>query len=116
MLGRYLIDGLMAQRVNFAFPISTFLINCVGSLLIGTLFALGQQKNLISHELLVALTVGLLGGFTTFSAFSIQALQLLQTKQYVLAITYFLGSPLLGLLFAFLGLFLGGVFSELKRG
>lgn len=107
VMSRYLIDGIFAQRFTIFFPISTFAINCVGSFLIGILYALSLERALISQDLVVALGVGLLGGFTTFSAFSIQSLQLMQNRQYGTAVIYFIGSPLLGVIFAFLGSYLG---------
>lgn len=102
VLSRYFID-LQVSKAG-AFPLSTFIINCTGSFLIGVMFVLSGQVSFLSKELTLALTVGLLGGFTTFSAFSIQTLQLFEQKHFVEAIVYFIGSPVLGVLFAFLGL------------
>ncbi len=104
VLGRYFID-LQIGRTTF--PLSTFLINCVGSFLIGVLLVLSNHQTLISRELSTALTVGLMGGFTTFSAFSIQTFQLFEQQQFFAAALYFVGSPVLGVLFAFLGVVMG---------
>lgn len=102
VLSRYFIDLQIGKET--AFPASTFIINCAGSFLIGVLFVLGNQINFLSREMAAALTVGLIGGFTTFSAFSIQTVQLLEQKQIAFAALYFIGSPVLGVLFAFLGI------------
>ena len=81
-----------------AFPIGTMLINILGSLLIGILMAKLQND---SVKLL--LITGVLGGFTTFSAFSWDALQLIQRGQAAQAALYILGSVLLSLLAVYVG-------------
>ncbi len=75
----------------------------LGSFAIGVLFVSGHEAQLLPKDLTMALTVGLLGGFTTFSAFSLQTFQLFEQGQMGLAATYFVASPLLGLLCAALG-------------
>ena len=102
VLGRYFID-LHLGKTAAGFPLSTLLINCLGSFLMGVVFVLSAQLALVSKEYSVAISIGLLGGFTTFSAFSIQSLQLIEQKQFSMAALYFVGSPMLGLLFAFIG-------------
>ncbi len=72
-------------------PLTTLAINAVGSFAIGLLLAAP------SGPLRLFLVVGLLGGFTTFSAFSLEALQLWQRGQSALALAYVLGSVLLSL-------------------
>lgn len=105
VLSRYFIDQLLADKSLF--PIATFTINGLGSFLIGVVFVLGMQRGLISKELSLGLMVGFLGGFTTFSAFSLQTIHLMQNSQYAMALAYFVGSPCLGVICACLGIWTG---------
>lgn len=106
---RFLVDQLFATTPARIFPLSTFLINIVGSFLIGLLFAWSMQAQLLSKELVILLAVGFLGGFTTFSAYTWQSLSLLESKNYFWAIIYFVGSPIVGLGSAYLGRIVGAL-------
>jgi CrcB protein len=96
VLIRYCLD-LLFFRFNKSFPFSTFLINILGSLLLGLLYILVVQKSYISKNWLDILGVGFLGGFTTFSAYSLQSVLLLNSKPF-LGITYLILSPTLSVL------------------
>lgn len=85
-------------RQFFHFPVGTMLVNIIGSLLIGVLMA-----RLGSEPAKLFLMTGVLGGFTTFSAFSWDVLQLLQRGQSGQALLYVVGSVLLSLLAVYLG-------------
>jgi CrcB protein len=75
---RYLI-ALVAPRVlGTAFPFGTLIVNVAGSFLIGALMHLGLTTNLMSPTLRVALTTGLLGGFTTYSTFNYETMEFLR--------------------------------------
>lgn len=104
VLGRFYLDRLISTQWNSSFPIATFIINVFGSFLLGVFFVFGSEKASISPEFLTGLTVGLLGGFTTFSAYSLQTVLLLEQKNLQTAIFYFFLSPALGVLAAWLGL------------
>lgn len=96
---RYLL-GLALARPGF--PWVTVAINVAGSLLLGALVGAAARRDL--HPLtLPVLGAGFLGGFTTFSAFSVEAFQLLRTGRPVAAVGYVLLSTLGGLLAAALG-------------
>lgn len=106
---RYLLDkNFMTGTV---FPASTFLINGLGSFLIGFVFVLGAERNLISRDMALILSTGFLGGFTTFSAYALQTLQLSKSGNLTLASIYFISSPILALVAAFLGLTLARLFA-----
>jgi len=82
----------------FTFPMGTMLVNIIGSLLIGILMA-----RLSSDPAKLLLITGVLGGFTTFSAFSWDVLQLFQRGQLTMAAAYVLGSVIFSLLAVYLG-------------
>jgi CrcB protein len=106
VLGRYLIDQRIGSGLTNNFPLSTFVINCIGSFLIGVVVVLAHQTQIFPKDIGTVLSVGLIGGFTTFSAFSLQTFQLFERGEYVIAGAYLFGSPLLGLLFVAGGIFL----------
>jgi fluoride exporter len=86
--------GLLVKPALF--PWATFAVNISGCFIIGLLYGLAQRNALAPHYWLL-LATGLCGGFTTFSAFSLENLQLIQQQQYALFFAYALGSLALGL-------------------
>ena len=89
----------------FAISIAgTLFVNIVGCFLIGCMLGITSNKpNLFSDVLKNFLTVGILGGLTTFSTFNIEVFELIKTGKIFLGISYMLSSCLFGLLFAYLG-------------
>ncbi len=83
--------------------IITTLINCVGSFAIGLIIGLHMKNQSISHQWKLFLATGLCGGFTTFSTFSWENLQLIQTGKYIIALFNIIASLLFGIIAAFLG-------------
>jgi CrcB protein len=104
VFARY-FSGLAANRyLPSPFPYGTFIVNLVGAALIGALYQVGVKHDWVSPELRVGLLVGFLGGFTTFSSYCLDAIRLLEEKNYRMAALYFIFSPILGLLGAVLGI------------
>ncbi len=101
---RLLIDRSFTNHFDPKLPVSTFCINILGSFLIGMVYVFGAERGLIPRDYQLALNVGLFGGFTTFSAYSIQTLQLAQGGMLFPALTYFIASPIIGVIAAFLGM------------
>jgi CrcB protein len=99
---RYLVSLLFQQKSDSAFPWSTFLVNITGCFLMGLLYGFAQRST-ISGPSLVFLGTGVLGGFTTFSAFSNETVVLLQGHHYTSAVTYVLTSMLIGIALTCLG-------------
>jgi len=102
-LARYLM-GVFLQNTKSGFPLSTLLVNVIGSFAIGIIFYILKDTN--NENLKAFIIVGFLGGFTTFSAFSIDALNLIIEKQYFTSMLYIsmtfifsLSAVLLGFLF-----------------
>ena len=86
---RYLLAGWVGDRLGGAFPWGTVLVNVSGSALIGVLAAQEEWLSLETRQFLMA---GVLGGFTTFSSFSLQTLRLAQEGDWVRAAANVLGS------------------------
>ena len=100
---RFLISRYIQVSYLSVFPWSTFIINIFGSLLIGIFFGISEKGNLMSPELRIFLTVGICGGFTTFSSFADDAFILLQNKEWLRFTVYPTLSFFLGLSAVFIG-------------
>jgi len=87
---RFLLSDLITRHTKDSFPWATFVINVSGSFLVG--FAAGlAAANLIPPEWRVVVGTGFLGGYTTFSTFSTDAVQLLRSRRSSAALIYSLG-------------------------
>ena len=106
VLSRYGMDRLVGSFWNKDWPLGTFVINLFGAFLAGVIFVAATQRAW-SEDMRVALMVGFLGGFTTFSAFSLQSWALWEGGDRGMAVTYLFLSPVLGLAFATLGVWVG---------
>lgn len=74
---RYGLSGLVYRIAGENFPHGTLVVNLLGCLLIGLLMAVFEDRFLVAPALRIFLTIGVLGGFTTFSTFSYETVQLL---------------------------------------
>lgn len=83
---RYLIQIQSTQWFGATFPYGTLLVNVVGSLLIGFLSFTLLERVSVSEEVRIAILVGVLGGFTTFSTFSLETLNLIQQGSFISAV------------------------------
>jgi CrcB protein len=110
-LARFWMTGAVTALTGARFPYGTLLINILGSFVIGGVAGLTlTPARLAMHpDVRVFLMVGICGGFTTFSAFSLQMLELLQNGDVVAGLLYAAGSVLLCLLFVWFGWWLGHV-------
>ncbi|MBI1327485.1 MAG: fluoride efflux transporter CrcB [Alphaproteobacteria bacterium] len=107
-LGRYGVSILTRGYLLLSFPWATFIANLIGALLIGLIIAWGE-KHALSLNMKLFLVTGLLGGFTTFSAFSLESAAMLQRGDYALCAIYVLASVAGTLALVFAGKFLGGL-------
>ncbi|GAB4254981.1 MAG: fluoride efflux transporter CrcB [Saprospiraceae bacterium] len=99
---RYGISKWVQVKLLTTYPFGTFTVNIVGCLIIGLLMGMSERYN-ISSEWRLLLVTGFCGGFTTFSAFSIETMALLRDAQYLPAFLYIAGSVIIGVLAAFAG-------------
>ena len=101
---RYLI-GLLPIEPESGFPVKTLAINVSGAFLIGIITALAAKNKSISPQLILMLKVGICGGFTTFSTFSLETSNLLSNGKFGLAALY----AALSVLLCLFGIFLAKV-------
>lgn len=100
---RYGVQMLMHQKITpYNFPWATLTVNIAGCFLIGLFYSLSNRLNL-SNEFRTLLTAGLCGGFTTFSTFSNDTLELIRNGHWPMAAAYITLSVLLGLAAVFAG-------------
>lgn len=104
---RYAVGGLAARWLGPDFPYGTLVVNVLGSLLIGIIQQIGLGTLLIPETLRLALTIGVMGGFTTYSSFSYETLRLLESGSWTQAVTNIVLTTALCLLACGLGLAAG---------
>ena len=106
--GRHLLGGISIRIMGTDFPWGTFAANVIGGMLMGVLVGWlahkGSQLEGGAHNLRLFFGVGILGGFTTFSAFSLDVLMMIQKKSYGLAAGYISASVILSIVALFIGL------------
>ncbi len=100
------VNGYLQAVPGQSFPWATFLVNLAGAFAVGAVYTLGMERLAISSELRVGIIVGLLGGFTTFSAFCLENVQLVNEGRLLQAGLYIALSNVLGLVAAFAGMVL----------
>jgi len=108
-MARFWLAGAMAALTGPRFPWGTLLINVVGSFVIGLVagFTLTPGRVGMHPDIRIFLMTGICGGFTTFSAFSLQTLELLQGGEFVPALGYVAGSVVLCVIGTYCGWLLG---------
>lgn len=104
--GRYLFNLQMLRLLGPNFPWGTFGVNVIGSFVMGLVAGLFALRFDVSPEMRSFITTGILGGFTTFSAFSLDAANMIERGQTGLAALYIGGSVVLGLAGLFFGLWI----------
>lgn len=100
---RYLLFRFFQFYVSHSFPLGTLVINILGCFGIGLLFGLFERGNLMNNDLRLFLTVGLCGGFTTFSTFMGETVQLFRDGNFLYFFLYIFASLILSFLMFYLG-------------
>ena len=101
---RYAVAGWVQPAWWPGFPFGIFVVNITGGLVMGLITALAALKLNLTPEMRAFLTTGILGGYTTFSTFSLDSALLIERGAYVQASAYVVGSAVLSILALFLGL------------
>ena len=103
-IARYLSQQLVIKYYGDIFPLGTLIVNIAGCLLIGVLYGFMDRGKLLYPETRLFLTTGFCGGFTTFSAFSIENIIMLNKGEYFYVLIYVALSVILGLGATYLGM------------
>lgn len=111
---RYSLSGYTYKVSNGVFPWGTLAVNLAGSFVIGLLWGFLEIENL-SSNVRNFLFIGILGGFTTFSTFALESLNLFRDGEVKLALANILASNILGIVLVFAGFFIGRYIVNLIR-
>ena len=103
---RYLVQFYVEKGMSSTFPMGTLIANIAGSFIIGMVFAIAEKGNLMSSEWRIFLTVGICGGFTTFSAFAFNNFTMIKEHSYGQLLFNLGGNIFLGILAVYLGIVL----------
>ena len=100
---RYWLSGFMARKYGETLPWGTMAVNLIGCFVTGIVFFLTEERFLLTPTIRTVVLIGLLGGFTTFSAYGLQTFTLLRDGEFVLAMLNVVTSNVLGLLMVWAG-------------
>lgn len=112
---RYLVGGLDYRFSNGVFPVSTFIVNISGSLAIGFIWGL-IDRFAVSSNMRMFIFIGILGGYTTFSTFSLESFNLLRDGEYRIALFNIVFSNVLAIVSVFLGFLVSRFLLNLIKG
>jgi CrcB protein len=96
-IARFAMTRYASGRFGDAYPWGTFTINLIGAFLIGLFLTWLNERSIAAPEARLALAVGFLGGYTTFSSYTFEAVAMAQRGNWLGALSYVLGSNVLGL-------------------
>ena len=105
-IARYLCQVAINSIYPFRFPLATLLVNVLGCFIIGLLYAIAERTSILSLQFRLLLGTGFCGGFTTFSTFAFENMDLIRTGDTSYFLLYAFGSLLLGIGAVFGGFFL----------
>ena len=101
---RYTVSGLVHRAIPFSgFPYGTLVVNLVGCLVLGLLAGLAESRQVIGPELRIFLFLGLLGGFTTFSTFAYEGVELIHHGEFAKVLASVMVHVLVGFLAVWFG-------------
>jgi len=100
---RWLLAGAVQRATGGSFPWGTFAVNALGSFLLGFLFVYLIERSTVGELWRLAITIGFLGAFTTFSTYSLESVRLMQQGVFALAAANVLGQVFVCLVLSWLG-------------
>ena len=106
-IARYLVDGAVVERMGGGFPWGTLVVNVTGSFVLGVLFAVSAERELVPAEIRGPVLVGFIGAYTTFSTWMLESWVLVERGSYLPALANLGGSVMLGLVAMVAGLAVG---------
>ena len=106
-IGTIMRFGIYLLFKTSLFPYATLIINIIGSLMIGMVIGISLKDEVFSNNWKIFLATGICGGFTTFSAFSMENLTMIQQSRYLLSLVYIVGSVTAGIVATWVGYRLG---------
>jgi CrcB protein len=106
-LARYGLQGLVQRLIGGGFPWGTLAVNALGCFLFGVVWALAEERMVISGSTRLIVLAGFMGAFTTFSTFAFETGQLLDDSQWLLAAGNILAQNVLGIALVLVGIALG---------
>jgi len=101
---RYLVSTWAADKFGTNFPYGTLIVNVVGCFIIGAFMTLATERMIVSPYWRLLITVGFVGGLTTFSSYSYETLKLLQEADIMMAMSNLLANLILGFFATWLGM------------
>ena len=106
-LSRFGLQQWLAPIYSGRFPLAIFITNSIGSLCIGLIYVVIVERGILPEVWRAFLIVGLLGAFTTFSAFSLDSLRLIEQGEGLIALSNIFANVVVGLIGAFIGMSIG---------
>ena len=106
-LSRFGLQQWLAPIYSGRFPLAIFITNSIGSLCIGLIYVVIVERGILPEVWRAFLMVGLLGAFTTFSAFSLDSLRLIEQGEGLIALSNIFANVVVGLISAFIGMSIG---------
>jgi len=103
-VARYLCQKWFAGNYVSAFPWGTFFVNIAGCFLLGIIYAIAERSSLLTPQIRLLLVTGFCGGFTTFSTFAFENINLLRSGDMLYFLIYSIGSVVLGIAAVFGGI------------
>ena len=109
-LSRYLLSTWIYNKTQQIFPLGTFVVNILGCFLLGLFFTLSLDRWVISPEIRIMIAVGFLGGFTTFSTFGLETINIIKEGNLHIALLNVGLSVFVGVLAVWLGMEIANFF------
>lgn len=109
--GRYWFGSLVNRWLGVDFPWATALVNMSGAFAIGIIATLFADRAIESESLRLFLIVGVLGGYTTFSSYTFEAVSLMQHERWLAAFAYLVGSTVIGVVACMAGVLVARIWT-----